>query len=334
MTIKDIARESGFAVGTVSRVLNNQDYVSSDTREKILSVVNKYGFVLNKNAKELKAHQSKSIVIIEKGISNILLNSILEIIQSGMEKFPYTLNVTILDEDENEAEKAYNIFCEKKPLGMIFLGGNPEKFSGVFSNITIPCVLVSTKSLDENFRNLSSVSTDSFQASLCIAKNFVKNGHKKIGIIGGNLENSEMSKNRYEGFLEGLELSGLEFDFEKSYVTARYSFEGGAAAAEELLKKFPDVTAIFAMSDIMAIGAVRKLKDLGYSVPGDISVAGFDGLSLSEFYSPRITTIRQNLEDLAVQGLKALIDSIEKKSDAVHKMIPFEFVEGESVRKI
>ena len=81
MTIKDIARESGVAVGTVSRVLNNQDYVSKATREKVLEVVNKYGFELNQNAKELKARGSRTIVIIVNGASSILLNSLLETIQ-------------------------------------------------------------------------------------------------------------------------------------------------------------------------------------------------------------------------------------------------------------
>ena len=84
----------------------------------------------------------------------------------------------------------------------------------------------------------------------------------------------------------------------------------------------------------MAIGACRKLKDLGYSVPDQISVSGFDGLPISNYYCPKITTIKQRQEELADVGVKALINCIEKKMNSVHKLVPYEFVEGESVKTI
>ncbi|MGN0729525.1 LacI family DNA-binding transcriptional regulator [Treponema sp.] len=342
MTIKDIAKECGCAVGTVSRVLNNQPYVSESMRSKVLEVVAKYDFVLNKNARDLKSRVSKTIVIIVKGTNNMLFYNILEVIQKRIEKLPYNTSVVILDEYDNrivgeysnEAQCALNIYYEKKPLGFIFLGGNPERFNDDFQKIKVPCILITTKPKKEGFENLSSVSTDEFQASLYVARYLVKKGHSKIGLIGGDFESSETSKNRYNGFIEGLELAGLDFDFENSYVTTRYSFEGGAAAAEELIAKYPGLTAIFCMSDVMAIGACCRLKQLGYSVPGDISIIGFDGLPIADFYCPRITTIKQSSEDLAIQGLKTFIDCVEKKSSAVHKIIPFEFIEGESVKAI
>lgn len=334
MTIKDIAKECGCAVGTVSRVLNDQDYVSDKTREKVMEVVNKYNFVLNNNAKALKARGTKTILILVKGTSNILLNNLLEIVQKSMEKLPYTSKVIVLDEYDDEAVEAEKELRETKALGIIFLGGNPERNKEVYPKITCPCVLISTKAYTEENDNLSSVSTDSYQAALLVARYFAKKGHSKIGIIGGDFVSSMMTKRRYAGFIEGLELSGMTFCEEKAYSKAKYSLAGGACAAEELVKKFPDVTAIFAMSDMQAMGACRKLKDMGYRVPEDISVAGFDGLPIAEYYCPKITTIKQNEEELAVQGLKTLLDAIEKKTGAVHKNIPFEFVEGESVREI
>ncbi len=334
MTIKDIARECGCAVGTVSRVLNNQDYVSDSMRKKVLEVVDKYGFVLNKNAKDLKAQKSKTIVIIIKGISNLLFYNILEILQSRIANLSYNATVIILDEYDNEAQRAWNIYYEKKPLGFIFLGGNPERFNADFERIKVPCILITTKPTIAGLKNLSSVSTDEFQASLFVARHLVKNGHTKIGIIGGDFESAETSKNRYKGFIEGLELSGLDFDYDKSYVVSRYSFDSAFKATEELLKKFPDLTAIFCMADVMAIGACRRLKELGYKIPDDISIVGFDGLPIAEFYCPKITTIRQSIEDLAMQGLKTFLDCVEKKIPASHKIIPFEFIEGESVKNI
>ena len=333
MTIKDIAKESGCAVGTVSRVLNNQEYVSEKTKAKVMEVVNKYNFVLNTNAKALKARGTKTILILVKGTSNILLNSLLEIVQKNMEDLDYTSKVIVLDEYDNEAVVAEKEQRETKALGIIFLGGNPEHNKEYFEKIKCPCVLITTKADSQEYENLSSVSTDSFEASGIVACYLADKGHKNIGIIGGDLESSETSKRRYAGFVKGLKSKGIEFD-QNHYATSKYSMEGGAKAAEELLKKNPKVTAVFAMSDMQAIGACRKFRDAGLNVPADISIVGFDGLPISQFYCPKITTIRQNKEELAVQGLRILLAAIENKIDAVHKNIPFEFIEGESVKTI
>ncbi len=334
MTIKDIARESGFAVGTVSRVLNNHPDVSEATRQKVLEVVNKYGFVLNKNAKQLKESGSKTIVVMVKGTSNILFTAMLEIIQKQMENLPYMLSVVLLDEYDNEAYQASRVYYEHKPIGMIFLGGNPERYEDDFIKIKVPCVLISNQAHNVENGNVSSVSTDDTQAATFINDHLIKNGHTKIGVIGGNIDNSEISMRRYNGFMESMKKAGLSFDFDKAYVTTKYSFEGGATAAKQLIEQYPDLTAIYTMSDVMALGACRQLADMGYSVPEQISIVGFDGLPISEYYNPRLTTIRQSTENLAINGVEILIDSIENDAPSQHKLMPFEFIDGQSVRKL
>lgn len=334
MTIKDIARECGVAVGTVSRVLNNHPDVSEKTRKKVLEIVDKYDFVLNRNARMLKMQDGKFIVIIVKGSSSILLNSLLEIIQKRLEQLPYNTNVVVLDEYDNEALEARKIYYEQKPLGMIFLGGNPETFKDAFSEIHIPCVIISNMAENTDNINLSSVSTDDIIAAAYSAQYLVDNGHRKIGVIGGDIKSSDMSLRRYMGFLEVMDAAGCAFDYSKMYATAKYSFVGGYAAMEDLLSKCPDITAVFTMSDVMAIGACRKLKEMVRSVPEEISVVGFDGIPIAEYYCPKITTIRQKVEELSQNGLDILIDCIEKGVNPVHRTIPFEFIEGESVKRI
>lgn len=334
MTIKDIARESGYSIGTVSRVLNNHPDVSEKAKAKILEVVDRYGFVLNKNAKHLKQQESNTIVILVKGTSNILLNSILEMIQKRIEKTPYNSSVAVLDENDNEAYNASRIYYERKPVGIIFLGGNPDKYTEDFLKIQTPCVLILNQANNIESTNLSSISTDDEYASYCMANYLIKNGHKKIGVIGGNITNSEITLRRYNGFLKALSNADINFDFDKSYETAKYSFESGEIAAQKLLKKNPDMTAIFTMSDAMAIGACRKLADMDLKVPHDISIVGFDGLPIADFYCPRITTIRQSAEILAKEGLDILLKSIEKSTSPIHRLVPFELVEGESVKCI
>ena len=334
MTIKDIARECGCAVGTVSRVLNNHPDVSDRTREKVLAVVQKHNFILNTNAKQLKEQNRKTIVIIVKGTSSILLNSLLERIQKRIEPLPYNASVVVLDEYDNEAKAANRIYYEQKPVGIIFLGGSPDLFKDDFAKLLVPCVVISNEAQLIDGVSLSSVSTDNFTAAQYSANYLIHNGHEKIGVIGGDLGGSGITQRRYDGFLSALSRAGLTFDYEKAYVTSKYSFEDGAVAARRLLEKFPDLTAIFAMSDAMAIGACRELSDSGYKIPDDISIIGFDGISLGDFYCPRLTTIRQLCDPLVDEGLKILLDSIENNALPVNKYIPFEFVQGESVKHI
>ena len=328
MTIKDIARECGVAVGTVSRVL------SEKTREKVLAVVQKHNFILNTNAKQLKEQNRKTIVVIVKGTSSILLNSLLERIQKRIEPLPYNASVVVLDEYDNEAKAANRIYYEQKPVGIIFLGGSPDLFQEDFAKLLVPCVVISNEAQLIEGVLLSSVSTDNFTAAQYSANYLIQNGHEKIGVIGGDLGGSGITQRRYDGFLSAIQRAGLTFDYETAYVTSKYSFEDGAAAAKRLVEKFPDMTAIFAMSDAMAIGASRQLTDMGYKIPDDISIIGFDGISLADFYCPRLTTIRQLSDPLVDEGLRILLDSIENNAPPVNKFIPFEFVQGESVKHI
>ncbi|WP_191013343.1 LacI family DNA-binding transcriptional regulator [Treponema zioleckii] len=334
MTIKDIAKECGVGVGTVSRVLNGQAGVSEAMREKVQQVIDKYDFVLNQNAKLLKEQERHTILILVKGMSSILLNSLLECIQKRFEELPYTADVVVLDEYENEAQYACRIFYARKPIGIVFLGGTPDVYKDDFAKLKVPCVLISNQAHSVNNSNLSSISIDDCGGSSFTAEFLIKNGHRQIGVIGGELESSELSRRRYQSFLTVLESHGIPFDFEKQYVAAKYSFEGGAQAAKKLLDQVPNISAIFTMADVMAIGAMRTLADRGYSVPRDISVTGFDGLEISQYCTPRLTTIRQKTDLLAEQGLALLLKSITEKAPNNHILIPFEFIEGESVSNV
>lgn len=334
VTIKDIARESGYSISTVSRVLNHRNDVSPDAKKKIEEVVAEFNFVPNNNAKHLKQSNSKTIGVLVKGISNMLFASIVEEIQKMIEKTEYTLVVSYLDEDADEVEQAILLCRERKPLGLLFLGGNPEYFKKEFSDVDVPCVLVSNRANQMGFDNLSSVATDDIAAARCAVDVLFEAGHKKIGILGGNIEKSYTSHQRFCGCNESFAAHGEKLDMEHCYEKVHFSFDSAYRGMNRLVEKFPDVTAVFAMSDVMAIGAIRALRDKGYRVPEDISVIGFDGTTLAEYYNPKLATVKQQYQTLATRSVEILFGQIELKKDAIHEIVPFEFVSGESIQVI
>lgn len=334
VTIKDIARESGYSVSTVSRVLNHRNDVSPDAKKKIEKVVAAYNFVPNNNAKHLKQSNSKSIGVLVKGIQNMLFASIVEEIQCMIENTDYTLIVSYLDEDADEVEQAVLLCRERKPLGLLFLGGNPEYFKKEFAQVDVPCVLVTNLADQMDFPNLSSVATDDIAAAKCAVDALFDAGHTKIGILGGDIEKSYTSHQRFIGCQQSFLEHDTVFVPEKSYEKARFSYDSAYRSMKRLIARCPDITAVFAMSDVMAIGVIRALRDLEYRVPEDVSVIGFDGTALAEYYNPKLATIKQQYQTLATRSVEILFGQIELKRSQIHEIVPFELASGESIQKI
>ena len=334
MTIKDIAAQTGYSVGTISRALNNQPNVSEKARTVILKAAAESGFQLNANAKQLKQQHSNSILVVVKGSSNELFSALVEAIQSRMTGTDFQLVVDYKDELENEVRRAVQLCLEKKPLGVIFLGGNRENFQADFDKIRVPSVLVTNDASDLPFRNLSSVSLDNRAAAAMAIDHLVALGHRRIGVIGGERIISDTTRLRYEGCMEAFHRHGIDFDEEQDYEAVRFSFAGGYQAAQQLMEKGRNLTGLFAMSDVMAIGAIRALRDAGKRVPEDVSVVGFDGLTIGEYTVPKLTTVCQPVEELAERSVRMLLENIGNTQGQCYDLVPVELKQKESARMI
>ena len=334
MTIKDLSAITGYAVGTVSRALNNHPNVSDKARDSILRAAAEYGFELNVNAKQLKQQHFNTILVVTKGIGNELFSEMIVSIQHLVAKTRYSLVVDYLDENANEVIRAVQLCREKKPMGVLFLGGNRINFIRDFDKIDVPCVLVTGDASDLNFSNLSSVATDDAEAARSAIQTLITLGHRKIAIIGGDRSVSDTSRLRYEGCLRALAEYGIKFDDSRDYRGVRFSCEDGYRATKELLSGGGEYTAIFAVADVMAMGAIRALWEAGLRVPEDVSVMGVDGLPLGTYLIPQLSTVRQSARDLATRSVEILLNSMEKNAGACHETIPFEVSRRESIRAI
>lgn len=332
MTIKDLAAQTGYSLGTVSRVLNNQPNVSEKARKAILEAAAASGFQLNVNAKQLKQQRSNTILVVVKGTSNQLFGSLLEALQTQAARTTYPLYIDYLDEDENEVRRAVQLCREKKPLGVLFLGGNRENFQQDFHGIDQHCVLVTNDAAGLKYPNLSSVTSDDRQAGEMAIDRLVSLGHRKIAVIGGDRDGSDIAQLRWEGCAKAFAAHGVTFDPVADYVSTRFSYADGYQAAQTLLARGREFTALYAMADVLAIGAIRALRDRGLQVPEDVSVIGVDGLAIGQYTVPKLATVRQSVEELARRSLEILRSKIEHDTAACYETIPVAVICRESVQ--
>ena len=330
MTIKDLARESGYSLGTVSRVLNGHPNVSEKARKAVMEVVEAQGFELNSNAKNLKQSQSNSVLVVVKGRGNELFARMVEQYQELFSCTRHPLIIDYIDELDSEVHRAAVLCREKKPLGILFLGGSHRNFREEFSKIGIPSVLVTGDAGGLGFSNLSSVASDDHNGAACAVEYLIKSGHKEILVLGGHRGRSDTSRQRYDGCVEAYDRNGMEFH-EGQYYTCRFSFQSGYETMKQALESGKACTAVFAMADVIAIGAIRAIREFGFRVPEDISVVGYDGLDIGDFLQPKLTTITQPTEDLTRRSAAMLLEQIDKGSAAAHVTIPFALSCKESV---
>ena len=331
MTIKDIAKLSGVGVATVSRVLNDHPDVSAETRQKVLAVVAEQGFQPNTNAKHLKQQSSASIAVIVKGTMNMLFADLVERIQQLLQDAGRDAAVYYLDEDANEVAYTLQLCRERKPLGILFLGGDLEFFQAEFAHITVPCVLLTNSARGLGFDNLSSVTTDDEEAACQVVQYLAGQGHRHIGVLGGNWSCTQISYRRVQGCKRAFDQLGLPFDLDRQCEPCRYSMADAYDTTKRLLGRCPELTALFCLGDVMAIGAIRAIRDLGRRVPEDVSVVGYDGIPLGQFSVPRLTTVRQDTQHLAEQGVDLLLASLQRQRAPVYSVVPFQLISGGSV---
>ena len=334
MTIKDLAEKTGYGVATVSRVLNGHPNVSEKARTAILQAVKESGFEINVNAKHLKQQHTTCVLVVVKGTANEMFSQMVEAIQAHAARTKYPLVVDYQDEDADEVRRAVQLCREKKPRGILFLGGNRQNFLNNFHKIDIPCVLVSNDGSSLPFANLSSVSTDDRLAAQCAMDMLIGLGHRRIVIVGGDRTGSDIGRLRYEGCLQSIRANGLDFDEHLDYQEARFSYQDGYDAADKLLRQGRRFTALFAAADVMAIGAIRALKDHGLRVPEDVSVVGFDGLALGTFLVPTLSTVAQSVRQMAYRSVEILLEAMEEGAKARHETVPFTVCQRESSRRI
>lgn len=338
VTIKDIARLSGVSITTVSRVLNNRPDVSAESRRKVEAVIESTNYIPNNSARELVRTGSNNIGLVVRGVSNPFYTDIIRAIETAVTEAGYTLVMQQIDSGKDEANHGAMMQREKRLRGLILLGGQFDYTPEDVASITVPFVCCS---YGNHYGTLpkdsySSVSIADEDTAYEAVAHLIKCGHKRIAALIAATDDRSISQLRYEGYVKALRDHGLEVDASLVLCTNDYSIRGAHDTMKAALESETggDFTAVFAISDNMAIGAMRALRDGGRRVPEDCSVIAIDGLELSAYIEPPLTTLSQPKEELGRESVKQLLALMSGEGAHVQHILPTTLRQGRSVATI
>jgi len=331
-TIRDVARKAGVAVSTVSRVLNGRPDVSEETRKRVMDVVEQFGFVQNRNARNLKNTKPVFAAIIVRGRRNAFLNDVATQMIECSQGLKTPFLIKYIDEQDDEFDTMRQLYAEKRAGSFILLGSRLDERCETVRALGVPVVFATVDAQQAEFDNASSVCVDDRAATQAMMDRILAQGHTRVAVFGGNREGNDIFARRYQGAMDSLKAHGIAYDPDE-YVHSRFSLEGGYESAMRFFETHRDVTAVLAMSDMMAMGITRALHEMGLRVPQDVSVAGFDGTVMGRYYVPSIASVRQPTEEIARKSVELLCDMLEG-GQAQHIKVGYSMVEGESVARV
>jgi DNA-binding LacI/PurR family transcriptional regulator len=316
VTIHDVAREAGVSLSTVSRVFNNKGNISNETKEKVIAVAAKLGYRPRSYKRQENTDKKNIGIIFSKRLSNLIHDSFsfYSQVMAGVEEIliPHNYEIffrTISGKAKEDAVVINEIIKDEKIAGLILTGYDIER--EIILKIkkgNLPLVLTDNEVLDEN---IDCVVNDNVSGARKIVKHLISLGHQRIAFCGGPLSHNSLNE-RYQGYKQALKEAGLEINRQwVFFCEPSFNIEDGYNAALKIFTNpTPIPTAVFAANDPIALGVMKAIKELGYRIPEEISVAGFDDIPTAEHTAPALTTVRISNNELGVLAGKRLHELI------------------------
>lgn len=331
-SIKEIAAQAGVSITTVSKVLNNYSDVSENTKARVREVAQRLGYTPNMAARNLALGRSNIIGLVLSDIretdsnGNIIFRILVGAKNLCTEK-DYELLIIITDVKKQHSKKLSQLCKERQISGVIVYGLKPgDPYFQEITESELPCIAIDIKMKGNN---LATVTTDNIAAVKEVISHLHSKGHRHIGFVNG-LKDVAVSVYREKGYRTAMQELGLEIG--EGYVKyADYYEEKAYAKTLELVRENPEITAIFCASDLMALGALKAIGSLDKKVPEDIAVVGFDGIQLSEYSNPRLTTVVQDFKGMGKTAADTLIKMLQGESVDQTSYVPYCFRIRESV---
>ncbi len=317
-TIKDIAKKLGVSNSSVSRALNGKKGVSEKTRNDIQRVANDLDYEPNDLARGLVNKVSKTIGVIIPEITNPFFSEIVKGIIEASTKDSYDIFLCVSNWDADR-EASYLKALKKKQVDGLIIKPTRDQEVSIYENIKIPYVILESW---KKLNNACSISLNNEMGGYIATKHLIQCGYENIGFLAGKKE-SLSSKQRKLGWQKALKEAGMT-EKKNNIIYTPFSIEGGYEATKKLIEADGTIDGIFAVNDVIALGAIQYLSENEISVPDRIGVIGFDNISYSKLPQIMLTTINQPAYDMGTMAFEAVVGMLQGKEDVRGKSIVFE----------
>jgi LacI family transcriptional regulator, repressor for deo operon, udp, cdd, tsx, nupC, and nupG len=302
LNIADVAALAGVSIATVSRSLTNPDRVNRATRERVLEVVRQTGYTPNSAARNLRAARSMMVLVVVPSLITVFFSALLLGVDRALSAEGYGLLVGNLQDGAEKEARLVDLVLSGQADGVLLLNGHvPRGRVHSLADSPVPLVAVSVPSADE----VPAVLVREREAAAAMAAHLLELGHRTFGYVTGPAS-SYIEHERWAGFRDALVRAGIAEAAIRRY-PGDFRVGSGVTAGQLYLAEPERPTAVFAVSDEMAIGFIRAVRDGGLDVPHDVSVAGFDGIELADYCEPRLTTVRQPREQMGKAAAEILV---------------------------
>ena len=336
MTIRDIAQRCSVSVSTVSRVLNNHPDVSAANREKVMQVVRELHYIPNNSARDLVRPQSDGIGLVVRGVGNPFFTGVIRSIERTIEEAGYTMVLHQIRSGEDELRAGAELARSRRLLGLILLGGcfdyTPEQVAML--DVPFVCCSYTNRFGELSEERYSSVSIDDQAEAYRAVRLLLEQGHRNIAVLLDSIQDRSISQLRYMGYCRALREYGIQPDSALVGETGTFEMSAAYQCMTRMLRSGRDFTAVFAIADSMAVAAMKAIYDSGKRVPEDYSVVAIDGIDMSAYAVPTLTTLAQPQEEIGQRSVQILLDMIEGRGGNRHVQLRTALRTGGSVRPL
>lgn len=330
VTIKDVAKQAGVSISTVSRVINNSKPVTDEVKQRVLEVIRRTGYIPNPLARSLVTKKSQLIGVIVPEVSDSFVNEMLDGIEEVAKMYDYEILLANTYSDKEQEMKSLNLLRAKQIEGIVMISNKIDNDHIEYINsLSIPATYISKTAREYD---INSVDISNKNATYDMTKYLIDKGHKEIAFIMTSKDKTILERERLSGYEKAIIENNLKLD-KKLIRYAGIEYEDGYESMMELLDENIVPQAVFVTGDEAAIGAINALNDRGYSVPDDVSVAGFSDVKIARIYRPKLTTVHQPLYDIGAVAIRMVIKLINNESlDEKKVELPYRIIERESVK--
>ena len=337
ISIRDVAKHSGVSIGTVSRAFNGYEDIRTETRDRIFASAEILGYIPNVSARNLSSKRPPNVALVISGLleGNPKDNMVYLMLQ-GI--FSYALSngleVAVYATDSAEQRcKSYAQFCKEHSISGAILSGvtTDDAYFIELLDSSIPCVAIDVPLQSDSH---GWVSIDNVFAAEEITNHLFQSGHENIVIVSGK-ENAAVNMERMSGISKAYTHAGYKLSPAK-VLFANFNEDQAYNHVKKYLENTPKkdlCTAFLCLSDIMALGVIAAIKDTGFRVPEDFSVTGFDGLSITEYTSPAVSTVVQDIRNIGLEAI-CMLHKIMQGEKGTHKIVPHRLALRNSIQML